>query len=384
MKKINHICVVTNLFPPFPYETAGMFLYNLIEAFVHLGVNCTVIRPVSITKRLVKKTALPPKVEMSRCKDGRIEVRSPRFFSFSDKNAFWLERSYQAKARAVVREYKAMGRSFDAVYCQFLTSGRAGLLLHKKFGVPFFTAHGESDFMQQFDQYKKSMIVDFYQQSTGIISVSSPIQKFILDNFGDIEEKIAVEPNAINTKLFYPRNKMESRKALGLPYDQTIVVFVGYLNRRKGATRLAQAMEGLDSVHAYLIGNADGDVPEQTANVHICGEKVQSELITYLSAADMFVLPTLAEGSCNAIVEAMGCGLPVISSDRDFNRNILDESCSLLVNPMDVAEIREAIRTLANDKQLREKMAQAALEKAQGLDIMERAKRILKFMENRL
>ena len=127
--------------------------------------------------------------------------------------------------------------------------------------MPFFTAHGESDFMEQFDQYKKRMVVDFYRQSTGIIAVSTPIQQLILSRFGDIADKIAVEPNAINTKLFYPRDKRAARTALGLPLDQIVVVFVGYLNSRKGASRLAAAMQGLEGVHAYFIGNADGDVP---------------------------------------------------------------------------------------------------------------------------
>ena len=122
--------------------------------------------------------------------------------------------------------------------------------------------------------------------------------------------------------------------------------------------------------------------PESTENVHICGEKIQSELITYLNASDMFVLPTLAEGSCNAIVEAMGCGLPIISSDREFNMNILDDSCAILVDPTDIGQIREAIRTLAVDPVLRKQKATAALEKAQRLDIMKRARRILDFMEN--
>ena len=361
-----------------------MFLFNLLQAFVQEGVECTVIRPVSLSKNIVKRIPLPPPVDRVGVDGGSIEVRSPRYISFSDKNAFWLERSYQAKARAVVREYKAIRRSFDAVYCQFLTSGRAGLLLHKKFGVPFFTAHGESDFTEQFDQYRKSMIVDFYVKSTGIIAVSTPIKQYILDRFGNFDRKITVEPNAINTQVFYPRDRVESRAMLQIPQDQTVVLFVGYLNVRKGATRLAEAVRDLKDIHAYFIGNADGDVPKQSENVHVLGEKIQSEVITYLSAADMFVLPTRSEGSCNAIIEAMGCGLPVISSDRDFNKNILDDECAILLDPNDIGQIRSAVQTLALDTELRRKKAEVALEKARSMDISSRAKRILRFMESKL
>jgi len=104
----------------------------------------------------------------------------------------------------------------------------------------------------------------------------------------------------------------------------------------------------------------------------------------YLNAADFFVLPTLAEGCCNAIVEAMACGLPIISSNRDFNEGILDDQCAILLDPLDISAIRDAIITLSNDSTLRKKMSEAALRKAQFLDITQRAQRILSFMEDQI
>ncbi len=63
----------------------------------------------------------------------------------------------------------------------------------------------------------------------------------------------------------------------------------------------------------------------------------------YICASDVFVLPTTAEGCCNAIIEAMGCGLPIVSSDRAFNYDILNEENSILVDPESVDEIDNAI-----------------------------------------
>lgn len=105
------------------------------------------------------------------------------------------------------------------------------------------------------------------------------------------------------------------------------------------------------------------------------------KIVMYLNAADMFVLPTLAEGCCNAIVEAMACGLPVISSDRPFNDDILDESCSIRIDPSNIEELSDAIALLKNDPELREKLSEGALSKAKGLTIEQRAAAILQFID---
>lgn len=84
----------------------------------------------------------------------------------------------------------------------------------------------------------------------------------------------------------------------------------------------------------------------------------------YLNAADFFVLPTLAEGCCNAIIEALACGLPVISSNLPFNDDILDENNSIKINPMDIQALRESMTMLIEDELLRNRLSDGALRQA--------------------
>lgn len=104
----------------------------------------------------------------------------------------------------------------------------------------------------------------------------------------------------------------------------------------------------------------------------------------YLNAADVFVLPTLQEGCCNAVVEAMACGLPIISSNLPFNWDVLNLDNSIMVDPLNVEEIKQAIIKLRDDVQLRLAMSCAALEKAKELTIQERAAKILSFIQSRM
>ena len=80
----------------------------------------------------------------------------------------------------------------------------------------------------------------------------------------------------------------------------------------------------------------------------------------------------------------MACGLPIISSDLPFNYDILDSSNSILINPMSVQEIADAIVKLKNDEPLRSKLKEGALKKASELTIEKRVTHILDFIRERL
>jgi glycosyltransferase involved in cell wall biosynthesis len=96
------------------------------------------------------------------------------------------------------------------------------------------------------------------------------------------------------------------------------------------------------------------------------------------------VLPTKAEGCCNAIIEALACGLPVVSSNKSFNDEILDETCSIRINEDSVDEIREAIKYLRDNAVIRSEMSKAALVKAETLTIEHRGKGVSDFIKNRM
>lgn len=114
------------------------------------------------------------------------------------------------------------------------------------------------------------------------------------------------------------------------------------------------------------------------------GRLLQQDIPVYLNAADVFVLPTLAEGCCNAIIEAMACGLPIISSNLPFNWDVLNDKNSILIDPNNIKQIADAIQRLRDCPELRFKMSEEALKTARELTIDKRAMRIIEFINNKI
>jgi glycosyltransferase involved in cell wall biosynthesis len=111
------------------------------------------------------------------------------------------------------------------------------------------------------------------------------------------------------------------------------------------------------------------------------GEVPHEDVPIWLSAADVFVLPTLNEGCSNAILEALFCGLPIVSSDLPFNHDILDDQVAVLVDPQDVQAITQAVFALVDSTERRLAMSQAALQRSKSFRLADRARNVLAFLQ---
>ena len=136
-------------------------------------------------------------------------------------------------------------------------------------------------------------------------------------------------------------------------------------------------------VYSVFMGQPMDELPS-CKHILYQGPVKHASIADYLNAADIFVLPTLHEGCCNAIIEAMACGLPVVSSNLPFNWDILNEENSILVSPKNVEEVRLAILSLMNDKTKRSRLSNGALNTASSLSINDRVIKIMSFVNTKL
>jgi len=102
-------------------------------------------------------------------------------------------------------------------------------------------------------------------------------------------------------------------------------------------------------------------------HVHLLGQLPPDDVRRRLQQADVFLLASLSEGISNAVLEAMACGLPVVTTDCGGMREAVADGVEGFVVPVrDPAAMAEALRKLAADPELRAIMGQRARERILG------------------
>ena len=379
--RIEKICFLAGVYPTKQDPKAGVFYRNLVNEFAKMGIDCRVIHPVAIN--IDRHNYDFESVDIVD-ENHSVKIYRPKTVTLGAKKIGLWNTAY---ASALIYTYSArkllkkLNWKPDVFYGHFISpAGIMAAKLSKETGIPAFIAYGESEPWSIYTIGVRRSQKEL-KEIKGFISVSSKNKKDLINLGIARRDNIKVFPNAVNREMFYKREKAESRKKMGWDLDKFIVGFVGHFNQRKGVLRLDEALNNLPEIYVAYAG--DGKLKPRSRNIIHEGNIPPELMPWFLNAVDIFVLPTLNEGSCNAIIEAMACGLPIISSDREFNYDILNHENAILINPESVDEIRNAILKLANSEDLRNKLSIKSLETAKKLDIKTRAQNILNWMERR-
>jgi teichuronic acid biosynthesis glycosyltransferase TuaC len=171
-----------------------------------------------------------------------------------------------------------------------------------------------------------------------VFSVSDSLRRLAIE-LGADANKTEVVGNGVDTNRFHPVDRAAARQKYALPMNAKVLVSVGALVERKGMHRVIEVMPALTQhhpdLHYLIVGGAspEGDnraeLEAQVARlglaerVHFAGALPPDELKWALSASDLFVLSTRNEGWANVFLEAMACGLPVVTTDVGGNAEVV-------------------------------------------------------------
>jgi starch synthase len=173
---------------------------------------------------------------------------------------------------------------------------------------------------------------------------------------------IFVVPYGADASVFRPADR--AAKSTGFR-----AVFAGRLEVRKGLHYLLEAWRqaGVDG-ELVLAGSAgEGEFVARMRRQYggmfrEAGNLLQGELAQLLASADVFVFPSLAEGSALVTYQALAAGVPCIVT-AEAGSVVRDGIEGFVVPPRNSAAIADRLKTLSSDRELRQRMAKAALER---------------------
>jgi glycosyltransferase involved in cell wall biosynthesis len=374
------ICIVSESYPTGAGVGGFFFVEQLVNQFVAQGNDCTVIAPVNIMGKYLFSKPYGSYHEKKSLSCGKsIDVYRPRFYG---RNIKIGGVSLNAWAPMVAFEFAInnISEKFDIIYCHFFRMAVIAFRYARKHDIPLFVATGESVIPRIKMPFKHFKIKDFADYLSGVICVSSKNLKEAIRLGYTTKEKCKIFPNGADLSLFKPLNRKQCRMKLELTDNDFAVICIGNFVERKGQNRIIKAVALLNNpnIKIILIGRGEGVL--KSHSIIFKGFVQHQRVPEYLNAADVFVLPTRAEGCCNSIIEAMACGLPIISSNLDFNFDILNSNNAILINPDDIKSISEAIHFLYSNEQERSRLALESIATAKHLSIEERAKSIINYI----
>lgn len=204
---------------------------------------------------------------------------------------------------------------------------------------------------------------DILQKTDRFVAISSEIMRDAVE-YGFAKERCVLIPNGVLRFSIAQSSKLkiraDIRQSLGIDQNARVLIFVGRIEPQKNLHVLLHAASSLlKEVGRHLIVLGDGSLlPEMVHLSHRLGigDKVHflgrvENVAHYLFSADVFVLPSIAEGMSNAALEAMNAGLPIILSNVSGSSELLNKSEGgwIYGEPNDLVSLNSILQRMFTD-----------------------------------
>ena len=331
-----------------------MFVYQRLTALSQLE-DLKVCSPVPWFPVLKKNTG-----SRDALKWHDLDVYRPGFFYFP---GFFKDADARFYARGLKKWLKKLCETWrpDILDAHFIwPDGVAVALLAKELNIPYVITLRGKIYECLKSKSQTRQCAEALQGAAAVISVSSRMAEAAI-KLGAPADRIHIITNGVDLKCFYPRNRDDCRKQLGLPVQGKLLVTVAHLGHRKGHHEMIKALAGLpDDVRLVIVGGpAQGGTSEillevaRKARVEdrliLPGQQPYELIPLYFSAADASVLASYREGCPNAVLESLASGIPVIAADVGAVPDILPvPEVGRIVPAQKIEPLREAVTEVLN------------------------------------
>lgn len=282
--------------------------------------------------------------------------------------------------------------AYDAIHANFFMSGWVGLVLRPVLKAPLVTTFHALGLVRRehqgaadgFPAAREAIERSLVQCSDRLIAECPQDRSDLLRLYEASPERIDMIPCGVNTRAFFPGDKVEARKRLGLSPHEFVILQLGRIVPRKGIDNVIRSMALLpSSVPSRLFvvgGESRTPDPQMTPElgrlmrlasavgvadrVTFVGQRSRAELRDWYVAADVFVTTPWYEPFGITPLEAMACGTPVIGSNvGGICHTVRDGVTGYLVDPKNPQELARKLLDLHARPRLAQAFGQAGVER---------------------
>jgi glycosyltransferase involved in cell wall biosynthesis len=308
------------------------------------------------------------------------------------KDAIWRHiEEFLASTERLATQYGP----YDLIHGNFWMSGWVGAQLRGTWKVPFVQIFHALGAIKRLHQGGADTSPgDRYEVERAVLGVADRViaqcpseVDELVSLYGADEARLRIVPSGVDLERFRPVEKESARRELGLSADDQIAVYVGRLLPRKDVANVIEAFGLLDGSvpRARLVvvgGETEGPdldrEPEMQRLITVAeacgvrdrvtfvGRRASNQLRWYYSAADVFVTTPWYEPYGLTPLEAMACGTPVIAAAvGGIAFTVADGETGFLVPPRSPEQLVAPLRSVLNNRDLRERLARNALRRVE-------------------
>jgi teichuronic acid biosynthesis glycosyltransferase TuaC len=362
---------VSQQYPSAAYPALGVMVQNAVRALAPLAdVTVLAPRPYTLPVRGFPYGALAS-LPMRRNEAG-VWVHRPRYAYLVPKSIFYPQAG-PAMAYALTRYVAALPVP-NLIHAHWsYPDGWAAQVVSQQLGVPLIVhARGtlERIIAKQSERFH-ALVSTPLRAADAVIANSAALREDCLE-LGVADERITVIPNGVDLELFGPtESKPERKRELGFDPSGVLALFCGNLRPVKGADLLAEAIPQLCAARLNLdfavVGSGELAGPLARAwagllhegRVRMPGALPQREVVRYMQAADLLIVPSRSEARGNVVLEALACQTAVAAARVGGIPELVDERHGVLFEPDSVAALVAAVTELTGQPSLLAQLGEA-------------------------